>query len=57
VIVKARETKITKGKEKKDENQKRGLIHFGKVKKVERSPVKKAMDQEMKRCWKKLWRM
>jgi hypothetical protein len=43
VIVRARETKITKGKEKKDENQKRGLTHFGKVKKWK--------DHRLKRQW------
>jgi hypothetical protein len=42
MIVRARETKITKGKEK-DENQKRGLTHFGKVKKWN--------DHRLKRQW------
>jgi hypothetical protein len=54
VIVKARETKITKGKEKKVRESEERINPFRKSKKVERSPVKKAMDEEMKKMLEKI---
>jgi hypothetical protein len=54
VIVRARETKIYKRKREEGRESEERINPFRKSKKLERSPVKKAMGEEMKEMLKKI---